>query len=393
MRRSQLDTSRADDPIWALVGVVAEERFSGEIVVGDVERVRLFAADGSVYYAERTTDLPLEQRLVNCGAVTPEQLELGGVWIGEHRSLARLFQRQPLLDRDEIELTVSLATEALLEAVAARPVGTVEVHPLRHHPAGIHHWSRGAAPAPGAVAPVSVTAAAAEPPAPAEPPLLEAAPVVADPEVVAELAPITEPATLDEPPTLDEPAALDEPPALDEPALLEHAPAAPEPVLPTLSRLDRLTPPEPAPVAPAPVAPAPTGQAPDGSVDPGPVVAESLERLPSLASLPTLIGGPEAPPPPVAEAPAVVDAATDTSVDLPPLAPLSLGAFAAPATSADVETLTPLSAFTTLSPGTPPATTGRDLGALDPTPAGGVDSSDIWRVVDQLLEQRPDERD
>ena len=112
MVRSQLNSYSGADPIWGFVALIGSERFTGEAAVGVDPRLRLFAVDGRVYFAERDGDLPVGSRLVNCGAVTATQLELGSVRVGDTDSLARLFQRQPMIDRDAVELTIELATEA-----------------------------------------------------------------------------------------------------------------------------------------------------------------------------------------------------------------------------------------------------------------------------------------
>ena len=144
MLRSQLKSYNGGDPLWGFVAIVGTERFTGEAVVGPEPRVHLYAADGRIYYAERSGDAPIGQRLVDAGVLTATELEYGSVDLAGVRSLARLFQRVPSIDRDAVELTVELATEGLLEAVADLPAGVLELHPLRHHPAGIHHWLRSA---------------------------------------------------------------------------------------------------------------------------------------------------------------------------------------------------------------------------------------------------------
>ena len=144
MIRSQLNSYSGADPIWGFVALIGSERYTGEAAVGIDPRVRLFAVDGRVYFAERDGDAPIGTRLVNCGVVSTTQLEAGAVQVGETTSLARLFQRQPAIDRDAVELTIELATESLLESVANKAVGMPEVFPLRHHSSGVHHWLRAA---------------------------------------------------------------------------------------------------------------------------------------------------------------------------------------------------------------------------------------------------------
>lgn len=154
MLRSQLKSYGGTDPIWGFVALVGSERFTGEAVIGPAPRAHLYAADGRIYYAEREGDPPVGQRLLADGAITALQLEQGTVEVGGGQSLARLFHRQPLIDRDAVELTLESATESLLESIADLAVGEVQVFPLRHHPSGIHHWLRSAGATTLAVQPV-----------------------------------------------------------------------------------------------------------------------------------------------------------------------------------------------------------------------------------------------
>ena len=188
MIRSQLNSYSGNDPIWGFVALVGSERFTGEAAVGLDPRIHLYSLEGRVYYAERQGDAPVATRLVNCGALTAEQLEKGSVHLGEVDSLARLFQRQVLVDRDVVELTIEHATELLLESVADRPVGMPEIFPLRHHPAGLHHWVR--SPIPTGTVPVETLGA--EPVVDAEP--VVALDVIASPEPVVVVEPEPMPA-------------------------------------------------------------------------------------------------------------------------------------------------------------------------------------------------------
>ena len=156
MLRSQLKSYSGADPIWGFVSLVGSERFTGEAVLGPTPRVHLYAVDGRVYYAERDDDRPVGARLLAAGSITAAQLDQGSVDVGGMPSLARLFQRQPLIDRDAVELTIEAATESLLESVADLAAGEVEVFPLRHHPSGIHHWLRSAGAVPLHAASMSV---------------------------------------------------------------------------------------------------------------------------------------------------------------------------------------------------------------------------------------------
>jgi len=142
MALSRLPSYGGNEPVWSFVAQIAEERFSGHAIVGLTPRVHLWAQDGFVYFAERVGATPLPERLVASGALTGEQLAAGSIIIDGEPSIGRLFQRCPDIDRDVVELTVRITTEGLLSAIAEAPVGMPEVHPLRHHPAGLHLWLR-----------------------------------------------------------------------------------------------------------------------------------------------------------------------------------------------------------------------------------------------------------
>lgn len=278
MVRSQLNSYSGSDPIWGFVALIGSERFTGEAAVGLDPRVRLFAVDGRVYFAEREGDAPISTRLVNCGAVTTTQLEHGSVRIGEVASLARLFQREPSIDRDAVELTIETATESLLESIANKAVGMPEVFPLRHHASGIHHWLRAAATtqAPLALPTVEATVAA-EPAVTAEP---VAEPSVAEPSVVEQfVAPVAEPVT--EPFVAPVVETVMDTPVVEEPADIA-------PVLPTISWPTSITANEAA--APEPVVEAALVAAepelvaePEVVADPAPMIEPVVEPVVEVA--------------------------------------------------------------------------------------------------------------
>ncbi|MEI8239516.1 MAG: hypothetical protein WCI22_08855 [Actinomycetota bacterium] len=130
----------ANDPIWGFVAQLRAARFSGEAIVGVGPRVRVFARQGTIYLAEREGDAPLPSRLVAAGALTPEQLAKGVMLVDGSMSLAKLFVREPAVDRHAVELVVTQANDAVLSAVADDPVVTAELHPDHHHASGIHEW-------------------------------------------------------------------------------------------------------------------------------------------------------------------------------------------------------------------------------------------------------------
>ena len=232
MIRSQLNSYMGGDPIWGFVALIGTERFTGEAAVGLDPRVRLFAVDGRIYFAEREGEASVGARLVSSGVVSSAQLAHGSVQIGDTSSLARLFHRDPSIDRDAVELTIEMATEALLESIANRAVGMPEVFPLRHHVTGIHHWLRAAAPASGSAA---ATAPPDEELAVEDAPVMEdtaaeeavEAPV-ADAPIVE--APVVEEAHLIEAPVFEE-APVVEADAFEEAPVVVEAPVVEEVVM------------------------------------------------------------------------------------------------------------------------------------------------------------------
>ena len=304
MIRSQLNSYSGSDPIWGFVALLGNERFTGEAAVGLDPRVRLFAVDGRVYFAEREGDAPVSTRLVNCGAVTATQLEHGGVRIGDTTSLARLFQREPGIDRDAVELTIESATEALLESIATKPVGLPEVFPLRHHPSGIHHWLRNAhQPAPAVVL-VAAEPSGVDRPAATEPTVEAEQTVEAEPIVeVALAAPVLHewPAASLVPqasasPVEPPPVVVEEPTFVVAAMPLEEEPAAfvePTPVphangfaaLPTLGSLSSHEATTPERLHDALTASQPAHADPEPTSTPEPQAMPTLSSLTSLTSL------------------------------------------------------------------------------------------------------------
>jgi len=243
--RTQLQSYGGSDPIWGFVTQLRTERFTGSAHVGSEPRLRLFAVDGRIYFAEREGDSPLGTRLVNFGVLSATQLERGSVHIGDLVSLARLFHRDPTIDRDAVELTIEMATEKLLENLALQPVGTVALYPLRHHPTGIHLWVRDLpSPAYDAIEPEPAQgpetaqepeaaieqAAELEPIAFAEPVTDEAPEPDFEPVAVVEAPAAIEPVAILEAPALVESPAVIEAPAVIEPVAGIEAPAVIEPV-------------------------------------------------------------------------------------------------------------------------------------------------------------------
>ncbi|MBI4884680.1 MAG: hypothetical protein HY826_11585 [Actinobacteria bacterium] len=281
MIKSELNSYSGSDPIWGFVALVGAEAYTGEAAVGLDPRVRLFAVDGRIYFAEREGDPAVGARLVNCGAISAAQLSRGAVNVANQESLARLFQRDATIDRDEVELTIATATESLLASIAHQPVGMPEVFPLRHHPSGIHHWLRGAS---GSDTAASVPVAETPAPVPSEPVEFEPVAVIpahAGPDDINSFrddinaVPPVMPAAPAPPPPLEPmPIALKLPRLVAaEPVVMPEPATAHEPVLATDE-----PPPSPTPT-PMPIAPAPAVLAQLPTLAAGPVSMKDLKAV------------------------------------------------------------------------------------------------------------------
>lgn len=303
MIRSQLNSYSGADPIWGFVALIAREEFTGEVAIGIDPRVRVFAVDGRVYFAEREGDAPIGTRLLESGAVTAGQLERGAVQIGDVASLARLFHREPSIDRDQVELTIELATESLLESIANKAVGMPEVFPLRHHLSGIHQWRRASTTTvPATIVQPSIAEAQtveAEPvEVEAEAEQVEVEPVVVEQVEVevevepVEVEPVVEPAQAED--IFVHPSALPLLPIWRDDPLPMAVPAAPH------DTIEETSPPVAAPLTfalptLATLAPLPTLQAgprpePTASTTSDPLATHDLRPTPPVS--PTLLAAP-----------------------------------------------------------------------------------------------------
>ena len=92
-------------------------------------------------FAERSTDPSLAARLVDSGALTATQLELGSMFVEGVAHLGRLFDRVGSVDRDQVLLVTELMTEDCVGWLASQSVDGIDPAPYRHHPTGIRRWS------------------------------------------------------------------------------------------------------------------------------------------------------------------------------------------------------------------------------------------------------------
>lgn len=114
--------------------------FTGEVVFEDDPAVAVYFDSGIAYYAERASDAPLGQRLVETGVIDPIELARGTVSVGAVEHLGRLFDRNPSVDRDVVMVAVSIMTSDLIVDIANRLIPSVSATAYRHHRCGIQGW-------------------------------------------------------------------------------------------------------------------------------------------------------------------------------------------------------------------------------------------------------------
>ncbi len=132
--------TRGPQPGWMTLNDARERAFTGEIVFEIEPEVRAYLDNGVAYYAERATDAPLGQRLVEAGLVDHGQLERGTVRVGDVEHLGRLFDRDTSVDRDAVLVVTESETEVLVAEIANESFCTVRSTAYRHHPSGLHRW-------------------------------------------------------------------------------------------------------------------------------------------------------------------------------------------------------------------------------------------------------------
>ena len=127
--------------VWEVLEGLRQLAFSGEVRLDTEPPVQLFLTRGHVYIAENNEQSELHDRLLADGSLHRSQLVRGSLTVGGRLHLGRLFDRDPSIDRDLVELSVDCANNDVLGSVAEQIVRSIDARPLRHHPAGVHLWS------------------------------------------------------------------------------------------------------------------------------------------------------------------------------------------------------------------------------------------------------------
>ena len=128
---------------WQVIDAARQQAITGELVLGTAPPTRVYLLDGEVYFAERSTDGTLPVRLLSEAVLTHEQLRDGVVMVDGVDHLGRLFERQPLVDRDAVETCVELMTEQVLTDIAEQGVSSARLTLYRRHRNGIDRWYAG----------------------------------------------------------------------------------------------------------------------------------------------------------------------------------------------------------------------------------------------------------
>ncbi|MDO8364216.1 MAG: hypothetical protein Q7V88_15085 [Actinomycetota bacterium] len=129
-------------PAWQVIEAARRQHLTAELSLPTTPPTNVYLRDGQVYFAERTTDGGLGVRLLVEGVITRQQMGKGAVLVGGVEHLGRMFDRDPSIDRDSVELCVELMTDDVLGAVADELVSSYRLHLYRRHTNGIDRWLR-----------------------------------------------------------------------------------------------------------------------------------------------------------------------------------------------------------------------------------------------------------
>jgi hypothetical protein len=127
-------------PAWQVIEAARRQHVTGVLTLAAEPPARVYLRAGEVYLAERAADPALGMRLLAEGVVTREQLRRGALVVNGVEHLGRLFEREPTVDRDAVELCVEMFTDRVLAAVAPQPVRSYSVAVYERHPSGVDRW-------------------------------------------------------------------------------------------------------------------------------------------------------------------------------------------------------------------------------------------------------------
>jgi len=127
-------------PAWQVIEAARRQILTGELSLATTPKTHVYLRDGHVYFAERTTDGGLGVRLLVEGIITRQQMGKGALLVSGVEHLGRMFQRDPSIDRQSVELCVELMTDDVLTSVANNVVDHYTMTMYKRHPNGIDRW-------------------------------------------------------------------------------------------------------------------------------------------------------------------------------------------------------------------------------------------------------------
>ncbi len=171
------ETGFSPRPAWQVIEAARRQYLSGELTLPTKPATKIFLRDGTVYFAERSSDGTLPIRLMLEGVITREQMQRATVIVNGVEHVGRMFDKDPTIDRASVELCTELFTDDVMVDVANVPVNGYEMSLYRRHPSGIDRWypqslpvmARHSEPQPVAALPTDVPEPAAAPKVAAKP--------------------------------------------------------------------------------------------------------------------------------------------------------------------------------------------------------------------------------
>jgi hypothetical protein len=127
-------------PAWQVIEAARRQMLTGELALATTPSTKVYLRDGHVYFAERTTDGGLGVRLLVEGVITRQQMGKGALLVSGVEHLGRMFQRDPSIDRQSVELCVELMTDDVLTSVANVVIDHYTMSMYKRHPNGIDRW-------------------------------------------------------------------------------------------------------------------------------------------------------------------------------------------------------------------------------------------------------------
>lgn len=125
---------------WRVIEAARRQMLTGELSLATTPRTRVYLRDGQIYFAERSTDGGLGVRLLVEGVITRQQMGKGALLVSGVEHLGRMFQRDPSIERQSVELCVELMTDEVLTSVATEVVEHYTMTMYQRHPNGIDRW-------------------------------------------------------------------------------------------------------------------------------------------------------------------------------------------------------------------------------------------------------------